>query len=180
MSTRPRSASALRTATRRDYAEWFALLDGWGAPGRSYREIASWLTRENGLSSWWAQKLIVEYEQDRGLRQPGVRPDGTFTGGASKTIASPAERVFDAFADPAFRARWLPGIELRERTSHPGRSVRFDIADGSRLSATITPQGATKVQVAVEQERLPAAADAARAKDAWRQRLTTLKTLLES
>lgn len=183
MSTRqstPSSAPALRTATGRDRAEWFAVLDGWGAPGRSYREIAGWLTREHGLSSWWAQKLIVEYQQDRGLRQPGARPDGTYAGGASKTIAATAERVLDAFADPALRARWLPGIELRERTSRPGRSARFDLADGSRLNATVTPQGVAKVQIAVEQERLPAAADAARAKEDWRQRLTALKALLES
>jgi hypothetical protein len=52
--------------------EWFAVLDQWGAAGRPYREIASWLTGEHGLSAWWAQKLIVEYEQARGIRGQGA------------------------------------------------------------------------------------------------------------
>lgn len=80
-----KSSSALMSATGRDYAEWFQLLDAWGAPGRGYREIADWLVGQ-GFSDWWAQKLIVEYEQDRGLRQPGARTGGSIAGGASKTV----------------------------------------------------------------------------------------------
>jgi hypothetical protein len=74
-SSKPKSSPALLSATGRDYAEWFQLLDAWGAPGRGYREIADWLVGQ-GFSDWWAQKLIVEYEQDRGLRQPGARTGG--------------------------------------------------------------------------------------------------------
>jgi hypothetical protein len=99
----PRPSAALRRSTGRDRGEWFALLDDWGARGRPYRDIADWLTGEHGVSPWWAQKLIVEYEQARGLRDAGVRPDGTFAGGASKTIAAPVQRMFDAFVDASVR-----------------------------------------------------------------------------
>src|SRR4029453_16306221 len=51
-----------RPTPAQDRGYWFALLDDWGAPGRSYREIADWLTAEQGVSAWWAQKVIVEYE----------------------------------------------------------------------------------------------------------------------
>ena len=68
--------SGVLRATGREREEWFGLLDEWGAPGRGFREISGWLVDEHGLSRWWAQKLIVEYEQARGLRPPGVRPDG--------------------------------------------------------------------------------------------------------
>lgn len=84
-SSKGKSSAALVSATGRDYAEWFQLLDTWGAPGRGYREIADWLVGQ-GVSDWWTQKLIVEYEQDRGLRQPGARTGGWFAGGASKTV----------------------------------------------------------------------------------------------
>src|SRR3990170_8584032 len=90
---------ALVRSTGQDRAEWFALLDEWGAGGREFREIADWLTSEHAVSRWWAQKLIVEYEQERGLRSPGVRPDGTFEVTASKTVAVPVDRLFDAFVD---------------------------------------------------------------------------------
>ena len=90
------SVDGVRKATGRTRAEWFAELDGWGAAGRPYREIAAWLSGAHGLSRWWAQKLIVEYEQERGVRPPNVRRDGSFEIGASKTVAVPVDRVLQA------------------------------------------------------------------------------------
>ena len=173
-----RAAVGLRRATGRGYAEWFAALDDWGAAGRPYRAIADWLTGEHGLSAWWAQKLIVEYEQARGMREPGARPDGTFAAGASKTIVAPAERAAAAFTDPDLRSRWLPDLPLTVRTSQPGRSIRFGVDDGTRLNVTFGAAG-EKTSVAVEQERLPDAAAAETARAAWRDRLNALKGLVE-
>ncbi len=172
--------SGIRRATGRDYDEWFTLLDEWGAPGRPFREIARWLEGEHDVSSWWAQKLIVEYEQARGLRPPGVRPGGTFTVGAGKTVGVPVERLYEAVVDPRQRERWLPGVVLRERTSRPGRSARFDwVDDGTRVSVTFKAMGAARSQLAVEHERLPDPETAQRTKTFWRERLTALKTVLE-
>lgn len=176
----PRTSAALRHSTGRDRGEWFAILDTWGAGGRAYREIADWLTGEHGVSSWWAQKLIVEYEQARGLRDAGVRPDGTFAGGASKTIAVPVLRVFDAFVDASLRERWLPEVVLHERTSQKGRSARFDWDDGaSRVNVTFNALDDARSQVAVEHDHLPDTRSAAERRAYWRERLAALKTLLE-
>jgi hypothetical protein len=170
----------LRRSTGRDRAEWFTLLDAWGAPGREYREIAEWFTGEHGVSDWWAQKLIVEYEQARGLRRPGVRPDGTFTVGASKSFAVPVEHVFGAFVDPELRERWLPGVVMRERTSQSGRSARFDWEDdATRVSVSFTAMGEARSQVAVEHEHLPDSVVAEERKAYWRERLAALKAVLE-
>jgi hypothetical protein len=59
-----KSSSALQSATGRDYAEWFQLLDAWSALGRGYREIADWLVGQ-GVSDWWTQKLIVDLRDQR-------------------------------------------------------------------------------------------------------------------
>jgi hypothetical protein len=174
------SGEGMRRATGRDRGGWFAVLDAWGAAGRPYREVAAWLTGEHGLSSWWAQKLIVEYEQARGLRAAGVRPDGTFTVGASKTVAVPAERLYAAFVDAEVRELWLPGTAMRERTSQPGRSARFDWDDGAtRVNVSVAAAGEARSQAAVEHERLPDARAAEEAKSYWRERLDVLKTVLE-
>jgi hypothetical protein len=174
------SGEGMRRATGRDRGGWFAVLDAWGAAGRPYREVAAWLTGEHGLSSWWAQKLIVEYEQARGLRAAGVRPDGTFTVGASKTVAVPAERLYAAFVDAEVREHWLPGAAMRERTSQPGRSARFDWDDGAtRVNVSVAAAGEARSQAAVEHERLPDARAAEEAKSYWRERLDVLKTVLE-
>ena len=156
-------------------------MDAWGAVGRPYREIADWLTVEHGLSAWWAQKLIVEYEELRGVRKPGVRRDGTFSVGVSRSIAAPVERVYAAFLDPDVRSRWLPGVELRVRTARPNRAARFDWEDGAtRIGVTFAATGEGRCDVAVEHERLQSREDADRAKASWKDRLGTLKGLLET
>jgi uncharacterized protein YndB with AHSA1/START domain len=176
----PRSQTGVRRATGRERSEWFAVLDAWGAAGRPYREIADWLTGEHGLSNWWAQKLIVEYEQARGLRPPGVRRDGTFEVGATKTVAVPIQQAFSAFTDPGVRERWLPSADLTERESERENSARFDWEGGkSRVAVTFTASGTAKTQIVVQHERIPDAAAAERLKAYWRERLSALKEMLE-
>lgn len=136
------ATDGVRRGTGRGRQEWFALLDEWGAAGRPFREIAAWLTGEHDLSKWWAQKLIVEYEQARGLRPPGVRPDGTFEVSASKTMAVPVESVFDAFVNTRQRKKWLTDGRMSLRNSQPGRSARFDWEDGStRVNVASSTKG---------------------------------------
>lgn len=70
---------------------------------------------------------------------------------------------------------------MRERTSQPGRSARFDWEDGAtRVNVGFTANGEAKSQAAVEHERLPDAQAAEAAKARWRERLTALKELLEA
>ena len=174
-------SDGVQRATGRGRDEWFELLDAWGAAGRPYREIAGWLTSEHDLSKWWAQKLIVEYEQERGLRPPGVRPDGTFAVTTSKTVAVPVTRLFDAFADPRLRKRWLPGAVMRKRTAQPGRSARFDWGDGStRVSVDFIDKGRSKSMVGLTHEKLADADEAETMKTMWKERLAELKSSLES
>jgi hypothetical protein len=115
------SEEAVRGATGRDYDEWFALLDAWEAVSRAHGEIAAWLIGEHRIDNWWAQTITVEYERARGLRPPGGGRDGLFTVGASKTVAVPVERLFEAFLNAELRERWLPGVVLRARRSRDAR-----------------------------------------------------------
>lgn len=172
--------SGVERATGRDRPEWFELLDTWGGLGRPFREIADHLKSEHGLSHWWAQKLIVEYEQARGVRPPGVRPGGTFSVTASKTVNVPVTRVFQAFTDPGLRRRWLAGAKMRVRTSDENHSARFDWLDGgTRVGVTFIPKGRTKSLVGVEHSHLPNTKEADKTKAYWRERLAALKHLLE-
>lgn len=175
-----RATGGMRRATGRARDEWFTMLDAWGAAGRPYREIADWLTGEHGLSGWWAQKLIVEYEQARGIRPPGVRRDGTFEVGASKTVGVPVERLFEAFTDPRARERWLPDAVVRDLASEQHRQIRFQWQEGpTRVVVSLSPRGETKSQVDLLHQRLADAATAADRKVYWRERLIELKRTLE-
>ena len=168
-----------RPTPAQDRGYWFRLLDDWGAPGRPYRDIAAWLTTEQGLSAWWAQKVIVEYEQARGLRDAGRRRDGTLAAGASRTIDADPERIRSAFLDPNLRERWLPGVEADIRSGTQGRTVRLDLGDGTRLQATLDASGPSRTAVAVEQQRIMDPAGVGPARIYWKERLEVLRSLLE-
>ena len=176
----PASSPALRRTTGRDRAEWFAMLDAWGAGGRPYREIADWLKTEHGLSNWWAQKLIVEYEEARGLRDPGVRRDGSFEVSASRTIDAGIDDVLDAFVLPGARDRWLPGVAIGEVDRDAAR-LRFAWTDGgSRVTASLSRASVGKTLVVVQHDRLRDPKAAETMKVFWRERLTELKRVVEA
>lgn len=173
--------TGVRRATGRERDEWFGLLDKWGARGREYREIADWLMSKHGLSRWWAQKIIVEYEQDRGVRDPGVRRNGTFEVGASKTVGVPVAQAFDAFVNTRRRKRWLTDGAMSLSDSKPGRSARFQWGDGStRVNVAFERKGPSKSTVVVSHDRIKGAIQAQTAKARWRERLVELKSYLES
>lgn len=178
---RPYSDEVIRANTGHSWDEWFVLLDGWGAAERPHAEIARWVHQEHGVGGWWAQGVTVAYEQARGLRAPGQRRGGHFEVSASKTVAVPVERLYEAFADPAVRERWLPGAAFEVRTAIPAKSIRANWEDGStRLVILFSARGESKSQVALVHERLPDAATAEQLKPWWRERVAALKRLLET
>jgi hypothetical protein len=167
--------------TGRPYSEWFAELDAWGALDVPHKKIAAWLRSERGVPGWWAQNITVEYERARGLRAVGQGRDGLFSVGATKTIAVPVELLYEAITDARQREDWLPGVHLGERTATPHRSARYDWGEGStRVVVGFDVKGDAKSQVAIQHEKLPDSESAATMKAFWRERLSTLKTYLES
>ena len=175
------SDDAIRQRTGRGWEEWFDLLDGWGAFERPHKEIAREVAAELGIEplAWNTQAITVSYERARGLRAVGERVDG-FGITASKTVGVPVDRLFDAFVSEALRKRWLPD-DLRERTATKPKSARFDWGDGeTRVNVTFTAKGEAKATVALEHLRLADAEEAERMKSFWRERMATLKSLLEA
>jgi uncharacterized protein YndB with AHSA1/START domain len=175
------SDEKIRQRTGHGWEEWFAMLDQWGAQDRSHREIARWVAEQQGVVplAWNAQAVAASYELTRGLREVGEKDDG-FAITASRTVAAPVERVYDAFLDAALRGRWLPDAPLSERTATRPKSVRFDWDGGAtRVNVTFLARDGAKSTVALEHRRLPDAGEAARLKAYWRERLVALKAFLE-
>jgi hypothetical protein len=177
--TRPNDESVLEN-TGRTWDEWFALLDEWGATDKKHPAIARWLSAEQGVDGWWAQSVTVAYEQERGMRAPGQRPDGTYSVTASKTVAVPVEALFEAFHDESVRGRWLGESELTVRTARPGKSMTAAWEDGStRVTIGFDAKGEGKSQVALAHEKIDSAGRADELKAFWRDRMNALKELLE-
>jgi len=174
------SDEVIRRRTGRGWEEWFDLLDAEGASERPHGENARWLSEEHSVDGWSAQTITVSYERARGLRAVGQRPDG-FSVTAQKTVAVPVDRLYEAFVDESLRERWLPDGELRERTATRPKSARFDWGDGeTRVIVGFEAQGEAKSTAALAHERIPDAEQAERMKTYWRERVATLKEVLES
>ena len=147
--------------------------------GPTARSWASSRPNGHGTGGWSAQAVTVSYERARGLREVGQRPSG-FSVTAQKTVAVPVDRLYDAFVDESLRGRWLPDAELRERTATKPKSARFDWGDGTtRVIVGFESRGEAKSTAALEHERLADAEEAKRMKAFWRERVTTLKEVLE-
>jgi hypothetical protein len=174
------SDAAIRKATGKSWDEWFALLDAWGGASHAHPEIARHVAEAHGVDGWWAQSVTVGYERARGMRALHERPDG-FSMSASKTFPVPVERLFAAFVEPEERARWLEAVELRNRTSQPHKSARFDVLPGeTRLALFFAAKGPQKSTAQLNQERLADAEEVARWKTLWKGQLAFLADYLAS
>jgi len=130
---------AVRAATGRDRAEWFALLDEARAATWTHQQVATWLVREHGVDGWWAQGVTVGYEQARGIRRPGQRQDGTFEASVSRTVDLAPTDALRALAAVVTLRLDVDPLALNLTAKHP--TARFVLAaverePGGRRSAS--------------------------------------------
>jgi hypothetical protein len=172
------SDAAVQRATGKCWDEWIALLDAWQGTTHNHTEIARHVYETYGIDGWWAQNVTVGYERARRMRALHERPDG-FSGNASKTFPVSVERLFSAFVEPDEREHWLEELELRNRTSQPNKSARFDVLpEDGRLAVTFVAKGPEKSSAQLQQERLADADDVARWKALWKEQLARLAAFL--
>jgi hypothetical protein len=164
--------------TGRTWAEWVEVLDGHGASKLKHADIARLLSAQYGTPDWWTQTVTVGYERIKGLRAKGQRMDGTYEANKSRTFAVPIGRLFDAWAKPAERRKWLADSALTLRTSSRPKYLRFSHDDGSVVVVGFLSKGRAKSAVAVQHGKLPSREAAARMKGYWADQLDALREVL--
>jgi uncharacterized protein YndB with AHSA1/START domain len=156
------------------WQKWVEHLDWFGAADKPHREIAQHVHEKFGVPGWWAQAVTVGYERIRGLRDVGQRRGGAYEASKSKTFPVPVERLFAAFAEPAMRRRWLPGVELAVRKATPGKSIRITWEDGTPVEVWLQSKGEGKSVAAIAHRKLPDRARVEELKRYWGERLDAL------
>ncbi|WP_136707801.1 hypothetical protein [Agromyces sp. H66] len=126
-------------ATGRERSEWFALLDDAGAVDWRHKDIAAWLSGEQGVDAWWAQHLTVAYEQARGIREPGQRQDGTFEASVSRTVALDPADALQSLAAVVTAELEVEPLALNLTAKHP--TARFPLDSGEFVLASASPLG---------------------------------------
>jgi len=174
------SDAPLRTKTGKTWEEWVRALDGHRASERSHREIAVLLRETFGVGDWWSQAITVGYERIKGLRERGQRRDGKYEANKSRTYAVPVATLFEAWADPKIRRRWLDDVRVTTRTASAPRSMRLGLPDGAIVAVGFTAKGRAKSAVAIQHTKLPDRVAVERTKEAWTKRLDALAEVLSS
>lgn len=174
-----RSDASLKAATGCTWERWVKALDHVNAHTWTHRDIAKHVRERYKVDGWWVQTVTVGYERIKGLRAIGQRRDGSFEANKSRTFPTPLTRLYRAFADPASRERWLPGVELVIRATTRGKSMRITWPDRSSVAVGFASRGRGKSQVAVQHEKLPDRTAATRLKQFWTERLEALGQVLE-
>jgi hypothetical protein len=172
-------SDAVLKATGRAWDEWLKLLDRAGAKALPHKDIALLLSRQFDVPNWWSQMVTVGYEQARGLRTVNQTSNG-LAANASRTVATPLGKLYNAWNDPQVRARWLLDAPVVVRRCTDGKSIRMTWTVGnSNVDVGFYPKGADKSMVAVQHGKLAKAADVKRQKAFWSEALDRMKALLE-
>jgi len=172
------SEAALEAATGRTWERWVKALDSVNAQEWPHRKIADYVYEKFKISGWWAQSVTVGYERIRGLREIGQRRGGTYEASKSRTFGVPVAVLFNAFAEPRTRARWLKDVKLTVRKATPNKSVRITWDDDTSVEVFLMAKGTGKSSASVQHRKLPTRESVNRMKAFWSDRLDTLGELL--
>ncbi|MEO7822214.1 MAG: hypothetical protein ABIS15_01305 [Gemmatimonadaceae bacterium] len=86
--------------------------------------------------------------------------------------------LFEAWADPSLRRRWLSEPGVKVRTAKPPKTMRLGWPDGTIVVIGFTPTTKSKSQVALAHTKLPDPEAVKRFKLLWSERLDALGEVL--
>lgn len=170
--------AVIEQKTGRTWKSWVEVLDRHDAAQMTHRDIARLVHERYKIGAWWTQAVTVGYERIKGLRARGQRRDGTFEASRSRTFHVTVTSLFEAWADPDTRLRWLTehGVEVRSAT--PPKAMRLGWPDGGIVLVGFLPKGDTRSVVAVQHTKLPDRSTVERLKQYWGERFDALGDVL--
>lgn len=176
------STAGIEKTSGRSWEDWVALLDAAGAEKLKHSEIAT-LSYENmpehvSNRGWWSQGVAIAYEHQKGLRVPGQSSTGDFSANASKTFPGDKDAAIARWLEVVEDRDEFGGVALEEEPSTSStekwRYWRVALADGTRVSVTISDKPGGKSTLAVQHSKLESAEDIDRWKRVWKEILGQL------
>ena len=192
--------STVLQATGKSAEEWFSLIEKNKKGNLPHKEIAEFLHRECGLTSWWSQEVTVLFEKHTGRRVTGQTADAGFQVGVSKTLPVSAEKIWDFLTSPAgfgivtgeiidpkkireAERTGKTGIQYKITTLKPCSHLRMrwrlpDWKDYSILQVRVSEKGNGKTVLIFHQEKLADSVMQKEMKRYWKEQFTKLSALL--
>jgi uncharacterized protein YndB with AHSA1/START domain len=201
MQRRSISDAAVKMATGKDRAQWFALLDRAGARKMNHKEIAQWLFENYLKKGWWAQMVTVEYEYARGKRVIGKTESAGFQIGVQKVLPISQREAWQLVTKKG-RKLWLgdstdvrftkgatyttkEGTKGQVRSVVPGEKLRltwqpkrFAKPSTVQISLLCPRYASRKTMIHFHQEKLASAREREAMRRQWRRVLQQFEELI--
>ena len=172
------SDATIQQKTGCTWERWVKALDRHGAAELAHRDIARLVNTKYKIDGWWSQTVTVGYERIKGLRAKGQRLDGSYEASKSRTFNVPVTALFEAWAEPSLRRRWLNGEPVKVRTAKAPKTMRLGWSDGTIVVVGFMEKGKSRSVVALAHTKLPDREAVDRMKEYWSERLDALGEML--
>lgn len=176
------STAGIEATSGIPWSEWTAYLDDAGAEKLHHADIAKLtyqkMPQDVPNRGWWAQGVAIAYEHERGLRVPGQASDGKYAASVSKTFPGDKDAALLRWMDIVADREEFDDVPLEEEpttsSTEKWRYWRVKLADGTRVTVTISDKPRGKSTVAIQHAKLEAEADIAPWKAVWKDLLNKL------
>ena len=156
--------------TGKSFEKWVAFLDQRGGRNLDHKTLARLVEETGEASAWWAQGIVVAYEQEIGRRQPGEVKDGFRVAVTRKLDAAPetvmARLMAEIAALPDF-AGIAPAAPPRESATDKRLFFRQKLAEG-QLEIAVARLGPDRAEASITQSGLADAAGVERVRAFWK------------
>lgn len=160
MATKPTiiSDEAIKKATGEPWAYWYDVLIKNHAEEMPHKEIAGWLSEEQGVPPWWCQMLTVRFEQVIGRRKPGEIANGQYSVGVSVTRPGSMDDALSWWEKKVSSLSAFNEIDWADKPKQTKtdkwRYWKVKLADESPVFVNIYEKAPGKSGVQVAQEKL--------------------------
>lgn len=169
------SDAAVLKATGKTWAQWFKILDTFPKT-KTHTERAEWLWKKHLPKGWWCQMVTVTYEQAKGLRKKHQTTTG-YQVNVNRTLPISVHQLYRWIVSGPKRKQWLKQ-KIEITTARPGKSVRGQWPDGTRIDINLYARGLKKSSIQLQHEKLPSQKVAKLRQTWWRKRLDALAILV--
>lgn len=101
------SDESVTKATKRDWKEWFTILEKTGARGWTHQETVAYLKKKYKLTGWWQQGVTLGFEIFIGRRAEGRNAKGEHSLTATKTLTTTPKKLWALMNSDEGMAAWL-------------------------------------------------------------------------
>lgn len=174
-----KSDEAVKRATGKSWDQWFKILDSAESSKKPHKDIVLWIMDQGLLiSGWWAQSVVVGYEEKIGRRVFGAKTAGNYTVTVGKSIDGSVDDVLKKWESLVKGKKKFNKVKVtgdsRISSTKDWRYWKADFADGAKLSVNIGPKNDTQSSLSVTLDKLKGEKEVEERRRYWKEFLEKL------